>query len=74
MAQILVFRELSYEIVEDERIWGGVDFGFGHTSPIDMPPSGQQATSHFDGVVEKVDFYFDDIQVIEKGVFFTCQN
>jgi leucyl aminopeptidase (aminopeptidase T) len=62
-------RELSYEIVEDERIWGGVDFGFGHTSPIDMPPLGQPATSHFDGVVEKVDFYFDDIQVIEKGVF-----
>lgn len=62
-------RELSYEIVEDERVWGGVDFGFGHTSPIDMPPLGQQATSHFDGVVEKVDFYFDDIQVIEKGVF-----
>ncbi len=62
-------RELSYEIVEDERIWGGVDFGFGHTSPIDMPPLGQPATSHFDGVVEKVDFYFDDIQVIEKCVF-----
>ena len=62
-------RELSYEIVEDERIWGGVDFGFGHTSPIDMPPLGQKATSHFDGVVEKVDLYFDDIQVIEKGVF-----
>lgn len=62
-------RELSYEIVEDERIWGGVDFGFGHTSPIDMPPLGQKATSHFDGVVEKVDLYFDDIQIIKKGVF-----
>tara|TARA_B110000483_G_scaffold222689_1_gene279875 strand:+ start:4298 stop:5329 length:1032 start_codon:yes stop_codon:yes gene_type:complete len=62
-------RELSYEIVEDERIWGGVDFGFGHTSPIDMPPLGQKATSHFDGVVEKVDLYFDGAQVIEKGVF-----
>lgn len=62
-------RKLSYEIVEDERIWGGVDFGFGHTSPIDMPPLGQKATSHFDGVVEKVDLYFDHIQVLEKGVF-----
>lgn len=61
--------ELSYEIVEDERIWGGVDFGFGHTSPIDMPPLGQPATSHFDGVVEKVDLYFDDIQIIKNGVF-----
>ena len=62
-------RELSYEIVEDERIWGGVDFGFGHTSPIDMPPSGQQATSHFDGVVTNSNFFFDDIQVLSNGIF-----
>lgn len=59
--------ELSYELVEDERIWGGVDFGFGHTSAIDMPPFGQEAASHFDGVVTKVNLYFDEIQIFENG-------
>ena len=61
-------RELSWEIVEDERIWGGVDFGFGHTSPIDMPPEGQPATSHFDGVMERASVYLDENCIIEKGV------
>lgn len=63
-------RELSGDIVEDERIWGGVDFGFGHTSPIDMPPHGQPAKSHFDGVVAKVSIYFDDEKIIDDGEVF----
>jgi len=58
---------LSGEIVEDERIWGGVDFGFGHTSPIDMPPIGQPAKSHFDGVVAKATIYLDDQVIIKEG-------
>jgi len=60
-------RQLSGEIVEDERIWGGVDFGFGHTSPIDMPPNGQVAKSHFDGVVAKASIYLDDQQIVNEG-------
>jgi leucyl aminopeptidase (aminopeptidase T) len=60
-------RELCGEIVEDERIWGGVDFGFGHTSPIDMPPAGQQAETHFDGVVAKANLYFDGIEIFKEG-------
>ena len=60
-------RSLSGEIVEDERIWGGVDFGFGHTSPMDMPPNGQVAKSHFDGVVGKASIFLDDIQIVDNG-------
>ena len=60
-------RKLSGDIVEDERVWGGVDFGFGHTSPIDMPPNGQPAKSHFDGVVTKVTIYFDEQKIVEEG-------
>jgi leucyl aminopeptidase (aminopeptidase T) len=60
-------RRLCGEIVEDERIWGGVDFGFGHTSPMDMPPFGQPAKSHFDGVVAKVSIFLDDIQIVKDG-------
>lgn len=62
-------RELSWEIVEDERIWGGVDFGFGHTSPIDMPPHGQVASSHFDGISTKASVWLDDQLILERGVF-----
>jgi len=60
-------RKLSGDIVEDERIWGGVDFGFGHTSPIDMPPDGQGAKSHFDGVVAEVSIYLDDQKIVDNG-------
>ncbi len=60
-------RKLSGDIVEDERIWGGVDFGFGHTSPIDMPPLGQVAKSHFDGVVAKTSIYLDDQLIVKDG-------
>ena len=59
---------LSWEITEDERIWGGVDFGFGHTSPMDMPPNGQPASSHFDGISVKASVLFDDTMVVENGV------
>ena len=60
-------KRITGELVEDERIWGGVDFGFGHTSPMDMPPFGQQAKSHFDGVVAKTSIYFDDVQITDNG-------
>ena len=60
-------RELSWEIVEDERIWGGVDFGFGYTSPIDMPPHGQKAVSHFDGVIKNASVFLDVACIIKNG-------
>ena len=60
-------RELTGDIVEDERIWGGVDFGFGHTSPMDMPPHGQVAKSHFDGVVEKATVFLDKKMLFSNG-------
>jgi leucyl aminopeptidase (aminopeptidase T) len=61
-------RQLCGLMVEDERVWGGVDFGFGHTSPMDMPPNGQVAKSHFDGVVENVSIFLDDMQIFDHGV------
>ncbi len=60
-------RSLAGEIVEDERIWGGSDFGFGHTSPIDMPPHGQVAKSHFDGIIANTTIYFDDVKITDNG-------
>ena len=60
-------RALSGDVAEDERIWGGADFGFGHTSPMDMPPLGQVAKSHFDGGVTNVSVYLDAIQIFDNG-------
>lgn len=60
-------RQITGELVEDERIWGGVDFGFGHTSAMDMPPHGQEAKSHYDGVVTNTSIYFDDVQITDNG-------
>ncbi len=60
-------KSLVGEIVEDERVWGGSDFGFGYTSPIDMPPHGQIAKSHFDGIIVDTTIYFDDVKIIEDG-------
>jgi leucyl aminopeptidase (aminopeptidase T) len=60
-------KAITGELCEDERIWGGVDFGFGHTSAMDMPPFGQEAKSHFDGVVTNVSIYLDDIQIFDNG-------
>lgn len=60
-------HEITGELVEDERIWGGVDFGFGHTSALDMPPHGQAAKSHFDGVVAQTSIYFDEVQISDHG-------
>jgi len=60
-------RTLLGEIVEDERIWGGTDFGFGHTSPIDMPPLGQPAKSHFDGIIAATTIYFDGVKITDNG-------
>jgi len=59
--------KLSGDVAEDERIWGGADFGFGYTSPMDMPPFGQVAKSHFDAVVTNVSVYLDEIQIIDNG-------
>lgn len=60
-------QQLTGTLVMDERIYGGVDFGFGFTSAIDAPPLGQPAKSHFDGIVQNTSIWFDDIQITDKG-------
>jgi len=60
-------RNLTGSVVIDERIYGGIDLGFGHTSPIDAPPYGQPAKSHFDTMMENTSIWIDDIQITEDG-------
>ncbi len=60
-------QTLTGSIVMDERIYGGVDFGFGFTSAIDAPPLGQPAKSHFDGFLQNTSIWFDDVQITDRG-------
>lgn len=60
-------HEITGELVEDERIWGGANFGFGHTSAMDLPPMGQTAASHFDGIVTKANIFLDNIALVKDG-------
>ena len=60
-------RSLTGSVVIDERIYGGIDLGFGHTSPIDAPPLGQPAKSHFDGMLEKASIWIDGVQITSTG-------
>lgn len=60
---------LTGDIVEDERVWGCVEWGIGYVSPIDAPPAGQDAKSHCDGICLNSSVWLDDVQVIDNGKF-----
>lgn len=61
--------KLTGDIVEDERVWGCVEWGIGYVSPIDAPPVGQDAKSHCDGICLNASVWLDDVQVLENGKF-----
>lgn len=61
--------KLTGNIVEDERVWGCVEWGIGYVSSIDAPPLGQDAKSHCDGICLKASVWLDDIQVLDMGKF-----
>ncbi|WDV48034.1 hypothetical protein PV797_10140 [Clostridiaceae bacterium M8S5] len=61
--------ELKGDIFYDERLFGCMNFGFGHVSPVDAPPKGQESKTHFDAVTEKASIWIDNIQIMEEGKF-----
>lgn len=62
-------KELKGNIFYDERVFGSMNWGFGHVSPVDAPPIGQESKTHFDAVTEKASIWIDDIQIMESGKF-----
>lgn len=63
------FQDFTDHGIKNERMWGGVNFGFGHTSPVDMPPNGQVSKNHLDICTAKDTVYMGDELILEKGVF-----
>lgn len=59
--------ELTGNIVEDERVWGCTQWGFGYMSPIDIPPKGIPAPSHCDGICLDSSVWLDGKQIMENG-------
>ncbi len=58
--------KLTGDILEDERVWGCMEWGLGYVSPIDAPP-GIDAKSHTDGICLNASVWLDDRLIIEEG-------
>lgn len=53
--------------VEDERIWGVTEWGFGHQG-IQFKAGGVPAVSHLDGICLNSSVWQDGVQVLEEGL------
>ena len=62
--------KLNGDIVEDERVWGCTEWGFGNVGPqlTSDIPGGIPAASHSDGICLNCSVWVDGIQVLDKGV------
>lgn len=64
--------KLSGDIVEDERVWGCTEWGFGNVGGClvsDMPgEDGIPGASHSDGICLNCSVWVDGTQVLDKGV------
>jgi len=57
---------LTGNILEDERVWGGTEWGIGQVGPMSVP-GGIAAPSHADGICLNSSVWLDGIQIMDKG-------
>jgi leucyl aminopeptidase (aminopeptidase T) len=64
------YAKLSGDIVEDERVWGSTEWGFGNVGPqmTSDIPEGIPAASHSDGICLNSSVWLDGVQILDKGV------
>lgn len=62
--------KLTGDIVEDERVWGSTEWGFGNVGPqlVSDIPGGIPAASHTDGICLNSSVWLDGVQILDKGV------
>ncbi|MEG0091651.1 MAG: aminopeptidase, partial [Oscillospiraceae bacterium] len=62
--------KLTGDIVEDERVWGSTEWGWGNVGPqlTSDIPGGIPAASHSDGICLNSSVWLDDVQVLDNGV------
>ncbi len=59
--------KLTGQIGEDERIWGGTQWGFGSIGMHLIPPAGVPAPSHIDCTCPASSVFLDGKQITERG-------
>lgn len=57
---------LTGDILEDERIWGGTEWGLGNVGAI-LVPGGISGPSHTDGICLNSSVWLDGVQLMDKG-------
>jgi len=58
---------LTGQIGEDERLWGGSQWGFGSVAAYLTPPQGTSAASHTDAISMNTSIWLDGQQVTDRG-------
>ena len=57
---------LTGDILEDERVWGGTEWGLGNVGAI-LVPGGISGPSHTDGICLNSSVWLDGVQITDKG-------
>ena len=57
---------LTGDILEDERVWGGTEWGIGNVGAI-LVPGGISGPSHTDGICLNSSVWLDGVQTMDKG-------
>jgi leucyl aminopeptidase (aminopeptidase T) len=57
---------LTGNILEDERVWGGTEWGIGNVGAI-LVPGGISGPSHSDGICLNSSVWLDGVQLMDKG-------
>ena len=58
---------LTGDILEDERVWGGTEWGIGNVGG-HLIPGGIPAPTHSDGICLNTSVWLDGVQIMDKGV------
>lgn len=59
--------KLTGQLGEDERVYGGSQWGFGNVGSFLIPPDGIPAPSHIDGTCLNASVYIDGVQITKDG-------
>ncbi len=61
--------KLCGDVVEDERVWGSTEWGFGNVGPqlVSDIPGGIPAATHSDGICMNSSIWLDGVQILDKG-------
>lgn len=58
--------KLTGNMVEDERVWGVINWGIGEVGPM-LVPGGISAASHSDGICLNASVWLDNVQIMKEG-------